>query len=380
MNSYYVLRNGLLSTIALFGLFCLSFSRPPQSPRLSAILPQRAVTTPGTTVVVSGEGFSPDAVLYFDGVQARETKFVSSTNLEAVTPYLRPGPAHLQLKTGGQTVRSDVTFLTMASPPDFEIDRALALGAQGHYSDAVRILINIGKSSPDFQVRSLAYYQVAKIHFDEGDVWRAAGEAAQIFDSNSGMAVQTAWRYRLLSDETDYYLPVQKDLKDSLVLADYTVEKDVTDNPEPRFFRALLNARFGELTKAKSDSDAILALEPDNPSYKALAAYVALLAGERTSLQSLEHETISDPRALGLLGEAEFVGRNPAAAQQWWEQEVNVYPLGAIFAYWAGKKHLTNGNQGVAAALLTECTILAPRSTEAKEAKELLAGLQNSNH
>ena len=45
----------------------------------------------------------------------------------------------------------------------------------------------------------------------------------------------------------------------------------------------------------------------------------------------------------------------------------------AKLAYWAGKKHLSNGQNRVAAALLAECSAVLPDSEEGKQAKELLA-------
>jgi hypothetical protein len=77
-----------------------------------------------------------------------------------------------------------------------------------------------------------------------------------------------------------------------------------------------------------------------------------------------------------MLGQAAYLSGDVQGAQKWWVLEAKVYPLGASLAYWAGKKHLARGQQRVAAALLTECTVMASNSKEAKEAKELLATLQ----
>jgi predicted Zn-dependent protease len=177
-------------------------------------------------------------------------------------------------------------------------------------------------------------------------------------------------------DQSDYLLDVNPNPDHDLKLADWTVKKDVTQNPEPRFYRSLVNARYGDLRKAKADSDFILKLEPGHPSYRALAAYIAVLAGDKTLLQSFYGEAIKDARALSLLGEAAYLSGDVAGAHQWWSLAAKAYPLGASLAYLAGKKHLTRGQRRVAAALLTECTIMAPNSKEAKEAQDLLAKLQ----
>ncbi len=144
-------------------------------------------------------------------------------------------------------------------------------------------------------------------------------------------------------------------------------------SPEPRFFRSLLNARYGNLQKAKTDATFILKSEPNNPSYRALAAYIAALSGDKAWLQSFDGQTITDSRALGLLGEAAYLIGDHSSARSWWAEEAKTYPLGASLAYWAGKKHLVHGQRRVAEALLEECVTMATNSKQAKEAEDLLA-------
>jgi tetratricopeptide (TPR) repeat protein len=180
----------------------------------------------------------------------------------------------------------------------------------------------------------------------------------------------------LAAGESTYILPIDGDSDSAVKLADWTVKYDVTQNPEPLFFRGLVNARFGNLSKAKTDSDLILKLEPNNPSYQALAAYIAVLRGDKPQPPSLTHRTIKDGRALDLLGETAYLRGDPADAQKWWAEAADVYPLGGSLAYWTGKKHLARGQRRIAAALLTECSAVAPSSKEAKEAKEILATMQ----
>src|SRR3984893_14241465 len=192
------------------------------------------------------------------------------------------------------------------------------------------------------------------------------------------MAVQTCWQYRLAADQSDYLLDLKTKPDYDLQNADFLVEKDVTENPEPRFFRGLLNARYGKLTKAKKDRDFILSIDPNNPSYRALAAYIAAV-GHETSHEFFNEGTITDARALSLFGEAAYLNGDHKAAQQWWTQAAKVDPTRASLAYLAGKKHLTLGHERIAAALLEECATMAPTSKEAKDARDLLPTLRAPN-
>jgi hypothetical protein len=359
----------------LLGCFITS-AHEPDGLKLTAVEPKTGVTTPGSKVMIYGSDFSSDAVAYFDGLEARETKFVSPTTLEVTTPYLRPGTYPLQMKSMGNTVRSDVNFTVSPSKIDSAFDHAITLAGQGQPSAAIAILTDIAENSSDYQVRAFAHYQMAKVYFAQGDWWRWAGQAGGIFDSEAGRAVQTSWRYRLAYGESVYLLPMDSDPESVLRLADWTVQYDITQNPEPRFFRGLVNARYGNLTTAKTDSDFILKLEPNNPSYRALAVYVAVLSGEKPGLQSFDGKSITDARALGILGEAAYLSGDLSGAQLWWAQSAKTYPFGASLAYWAGKKHLARGQQRVAEALLVECATMTPDSTEGKDAKTLLGTLQ----
>jgi tetratricopeptide (TPR) repeat protein len=372
------IRKHLLLCAVLMGFGAPSRTQHADVPQLTAVVPETGITTPGTKVAVYGTNFSPDAIVYFGGLQARRTDFTSPSTLEVVTPYLRPGPVQLQVKSGGTTVRSKVMFAALPSPADTEIDRAVTLASQGQAPVAIAMLANIAKTNSDYEVQAFAHYQTAQIYFAQGDLWRWGGEASAIYDNadKSGPAVQTSWVYRLPSDQSTYLLPIDSNPDTPLKLADWTVEKDVTQNPEPRFFRALLNARYGNLEKAKTDSDFILSLYPNDPSYRALAAYIAVLAGDKTHLRSLSTETITGHRALSLLGEAAYLSGDAVEALHWWTLAAKDYPLGATLAYWAGKKHFSRGQKRVAEALLTECIAMAPDSKEAKEAKDLLVKLR----
>ncbi len=365
----------LLSLIAL-SLGTVSAAHVPNAPQLTAVEPKSGATTPGSRVMVYGTGFSSDAIVYIGGLQVRETKFISPSTLEVVTPYLRPGPYQLQLRSGAATVRSEVTFTALASQIDSEIDRALALAEKRQISAAIDLLTSIAKTNSDYQVRTFAYYQIGQIYFEHGD-WLRWSWAPIFLDSDkSGPAVWTSWRYRLASDQSTYLLNLDTQPNHDLKLADYTVEYDVTQNPEPRFYRGLLNARYGNLSQAKTDSDFILSLDAGNSSYRALAVYIAVLGGDKTMLESFSHETIKDARALSLLGEAAYLSGDLGGAQRWWTLAAKEYPLGTGLAYWAGRKHLAYGQKRVADALLNECIAMAPNSKEAKEAKDLPAKSQ----
>jgi tetratricopeptide (TPR) repeat protein len=373
MRQFNNQRKCLLLCLLLLSLAVLTAARGLDAPQITAVEPKTGATTPGSRVMVYGIGFSPDAIVYFGGLQGRETKFMGPSTLQAVTPYLRPGPYHLQLKSGAATVRSEVTFAVSPSQIDSEIDRALALSEKGQISAAIDLLTSIAKTNSDFQVRTFAYYQIGQIYFEHGD-WLRWSWAPIFLDSDkSGPAVWTSWRYRLASDQSTYLLNLDTQPDHDLKLADYTVEKDVTQNPEPRFYRGLLNARYGNLEKAKIDSSFILSQDPGNPSYRALAVYIAVLGGDKIVLGSFSPETTKDARALGLLGEAAYLGGDTDGAQQWWASAAREYPLGAGLACWAGRKHLARGQKRIAVALLNECFAMAPNSKEAQEAKELLA-------
>lgn len=365
--------------LLLIGAPPLSLTIEQDMPLVTALEPNAAVTTPGTKVVVYGSGFSPDAVVYFGGLEARETKLITASQLEVMTPYFRPGSKQIQLKSGGNILRSEVTFTSLPSPTDSEIDRAVSLAEKGQTSAAITILTAIAKTNADYQVRAFAYYQMGQIYFAVGDWWRWAGVPIYLDSEKSGAAIQTYWRYRLSTDQSTYLLHIQNDPDHDLKLADWTVEKDVTQNPEPRFYRALVSARYGKLAKAEADSDFILSLEPGNPSYRALAAYISVLAGKKPTLPSFSSETTTDARALSLLGEAAYLSGDAASAQHFWVMAAKAHPLGASLACLAGKKHVRREHKSIAAALLSECIAMAPASKEAKEAQELIATLQQSS-
>jgi tetratricopeptide (TPR) repeat protein len=346
------------------------------TPEFYSLEPDTGVTTPGNKVTVHGVGFPNDAVLYIGGFQVRQITFIGPSTLEIITPYLRPGSYKLQLRSGQTTILSKLAFRALPSDTDSAIDKALALASQGDVPAALAILTNIAKNNADPQVRSATHYQMAQIYFLNGDWWRWAGESGAVFEPESGAAVQSSWEYRLSYARSVYLLPIESDPETPLRLVNWAVEYDVTRNPEPLFYRSLINARYGNLVKAEIDSESILKTDPDNSSYRALAAYIAILSGHRTDLEHFSSESITDPRALSLLGEAAYLTGDVGGAKRWWVLSAKQYPLGASLAYWAGKKHMARGQQRVAASLLTECAAMDPNSKEGRDAQALLASSQ----
>ena len=349
---------------------------PP--PRITEIAPSSGPTTPGIKIVVYGTDLPQDATIYFSGVQAREVRFISATKLEVTTPYLRPGSYELELGSAKEILQSTVQFSASPTPIDATIDSAIGLARQHKASQALAILTQIASQNDDFQVRARAHYEAAEIYFSLGDWWHWAGEAGAIFQEAAGPAVQTFWKYRLASSESDYVLPTSNQPDHDLVLADWVVKKDVTGNPEPRFHRSLVNARYGNLDKARADCNYILRVDPTNASYRALSAYINVLKGDHEGLRSFDHETITDPRALALLGEAEFLSGNTVDARAWWGEEAKLFPKRGSLALWLAKKHLIRGQNRIARSLLAECVAIDPASQEAKEATALLAASDES--
>jgi tetratricopeptide (TPR) repeat protein len=200
-----------------------------------------------------------------------------------------------------------------------------------------------------------------------------------IWDAKVSMGVQTFWRYRLLYDETAYALSESNDHETDPRLADGSVQMNVTDNPEPRFWRCLINARFGKMEQAKADLKFILAAEPENPSYRALAAYIGVLAGDKTQLEAFRGRQVGDVRALGLLGQAAYISGDYDGAQGWWAAAGKISVAEAKLDCWAGRKHVKFGQARVGTALIAECATVAPDSREGKEAKEQLADLSSQH-
>jgi tetratricopeptide (TPR) repeat protein len=372
-------RNSLLRLLLASQLLPVLCSRLPchesQLTQITDILPKSGTTTPGAKIAVYGVGFSPGAIVFFGGREARQTHYLSPSEVEVVTPYLRPGKYDLQIKSSGVATRSEVAFTASPSPVDSQIDRAVSVADKGDVQSALATLAAIARTNGDYQVRAFAHFQAAQIYYSIGDWWRWAGETSSVYDDSdkSGSAVQTFWKYRLALQLTEYLLPTGSTVEGELQSADWTVSYDVTANPEPRFYRSLLNARYGNLEKAKTDSDSILSEEPGNALYRALAAYISVLNGSKVALEAFSEQATMDVRALSLLGQVAYLAGDIAGARRWWKLEAQDFPKGASLAYLAGRKHLEQGQKRIAFSLLSECVAMAPGSKEANEAEDLLA-------
>ena len=371
--------NLALPVIALFVGLPLT-AGATDHPRILAVSPKSSVTTPGAKVAVFGSGFSPSAIVYFDGLESRSTKYVSSSQLEVETPYLRPGTHLLQIAGDGISERSNVEFSAIASEVDVEIDRAIEIAGQGKTDEGVSVLEHIGETHTDFQVRAAAYYAESQIFFDQGDFvhWRRAAALIYFDSPKAGSAVQTFWRYRLAMAYSTYLVDPEPNAGFDLKFADQLVQFDVTQSPEPRFYRSLLNARSGNLEKAKVDSEFVSKAWPDRPSAAALAAYIATLGGDTGPLHAIvSGPAITDAASLGLLGEALFFSGDSASANKFWAQATESNPSEATMALLAAKKHLENGQRAVAKVLFAECSAMAPNSREGQEAHDALSQLKD---
>jgi tetratricopeptide (TPR) repeat protein len=351
-----------------------------QHPTIQSVLPSSGITTPGVKVAVRGLGFSPDSVVYFDGLESRETKFLSPTELDVVTPYLRPGSHLLQVSSGEASTRTSVEFLALPSEADSEIDRATEMAVQGKIDEGVSILEQVGQTHVDYQVRAAAYYVESQIFFNQGDFvhWRRAAALIYLDAAKSGNAVQTFWGYRLEFSKSHYLLGDGLEAEFDLRLADKLVDFDVTRNPETRFYRGLLNARFGNLRQAKSDSNFVLAAWPNKSSATALAAYVAALGGNTGPVRALTSGPLpTDATSLALLGDGLFLSGDSQGANRFWSLAGEVSPAAATMALLAGKKHLKLGQKTTARVLLAECAAMVPNSKEGQEAQDVLSNLKD---
>ncbi|HEY6292130.1 MAG TPA: IPT/TIG domain-containing protein [Terriglobia bacterium] len=373
---------------ALASACCMPLSGALQAPEVYSVIPQAAVTTPGAKVELFGSGFTPETVVYFEGVQVRETSFVSPSRLDVVTPYLRPGEHNIELKSGGVVASFAIALQALPSPVDAEIDHALLMAKQDHATDALDELEKVAKTSSDYQVKAFARYERGQLYFAMGDWWRWGGETFGIFYKSdlAGMAVQTYWPYRLAMAQVNYLFHTPQDPNFDFKSADYFDKFDVTGSPEPRFYRGVLNARAGNLAKAKADSDSLLRIGPKEPSYIGLAAFVAALrrdkgSSSRLSLKArslLEDTQGVDVQALRLLGDTAYVSGDSVQAQQDWAAAGQAAPLQADLAYLAGKKHLWLGDRRTAKMLLLESISMAPAGEDAEEARRLLETIPGS--
>ena len=252
------------------------------------------------------------------------------------------------------------------------------MAAKKQTGAALSIFETIAAANPDYDVRAYVRYRAAELYLALGN-YMEAGVQSGFFDKRVSMGVQTSWRYRLQGDELAYSISESNDHDTDLRIADGTVKMDITENPEPRFWRALISARFGKMEQAKADLKFILAAEPQNRSYLALAAYIGVLAGDKTQLEAFRGQQVNDARALALLGQAAYLNGDYDGAQAWWTAEGKISVAEAKLDLGAGRKHIKYGQIRVGKALLAESATVTPDSQEGKEAKGLLEQLTDGS-
>lgn len=369
-----------MKSVAGLFLFLFSVGLYADEVRVVDVSPSIGQTTPGSTVVIFGGGFSPDAKVFFSGLQSRETTFIDTAHLEVVTPYLRPGNHSIQVQSGGIRLKSGLTFTSIPSEVDSQIDLANSLAQTGQAPKALRLLQEIADTAKDYQVRSFAYYQKALLDYATGDWPNWPADSAGIYlnaDQPGMVSIQTYWPYGL-AYSVSHYLLARQDLDGELLLLNGTVEKDVTDNPAVRFYRALFAARTGNPQQAKDDIAFCSKQDPQNSLYTALAAYTSAVLGQKSKALELcdrVRSQITEGQALCLIGEAEYTLGREERAKKDWAKAGDIYPLGAGIALLAGKKHLWRGEEKIASMLLTETIAMAPSTSESNQARELLSGL-----
>jgi len=364
----------VLTAIFFTACSCRVCGQHTEAPQIIGVEPSSAVTTPGARVNVIGAHFSPDSLVYFGGLQARRITIVNASTLQAETPYLRPGSYRLDLKSSETVLHSDVEFTALPAPVDSFIDQAEEMARSKRTSEAINTFENIASTYSDYDVRAYAHYRAGQLHLALGNYMEAGVQCGLMWDAKVSMGVQTSWRYRLLFNQTTYSISESNDHDTDLRTANASVEMDVTQNPELRFWRALVSARFGKMEQAKTDLRFILAAEHTNPSYRALAAYIGVLAGDKTQLSIFRNDHVNDARALALLGQAAWLSGDFDAARKWWKK---IGSSAVALDCGAGQKHVTYGQRRIGTALLEECAAVAPDSAEGKSAKRLLEQLQS---
>ncbi|HZT68783.1 MAG TPA: IPT/TIG domain-containing protein [Terriglobia bacterium] len=377
LRQNYIVCFLLSSGLSCFPTRLLAQDQVQEPPRIIAAQPDNAITTPGAKVTVIGANFPADATVYCGGLRARTTTVLNSGAMQMVTPYLRPGSYKLDLKFGSAVIHSDATFTVQPAEVDAKIDQAEALVHEKRIEAALGVFESISSTDPDYDVRAYAHYRAAQLYLALGDYWAAGEQAGLVWDPKVSMGVQSSWQYRLLSDQLTYAIS-RGDQNTDFAVADGDIKWDLTESAEPRFWRALISARFGKMEQAKSDLKFILAADGENAAYKALGAYIAALQGDKAALDAFRSQSakVTDWRALRLLGQAAYMLGDRQLAQEWWGALPKEAVVWAKLDYLAGDKHVAYGQLRVGAALLAECAAVTPDSREGKQAKELLAKLE----
>jgi len=87
-------------------------------PIISAITPSSGISAGGTPITISGNYFTNDVSIDFDGSNATNVSFIDSTKITAVTPSTGMiGPATVTLNVGGGVGSATTTFTYTENPP-----------------------------------------------------------------------------------------------------------------------------------------------------------------------------------------------------------------------------------------------------------------------
>lgn len=374
--------------LALSLLVSVPLSAQDRPCKLLSISPRSAPSTPGSTVVITGRDFPEAFFVYFGGFAVRSQNFVSSSRLEVTTPYLPPGDYQVRVSCSGELTTNGIGFVSRRTKVDGQIHAAVTWARQGRITEGIALLEKIAETHGDYQVRAYARYHQARIFFANRDWnhWRMAAMAIFLNSKETKWSVQTYWPYGLEYAQS-YYLDSFQNPSDDARMFDITVDADRTEHPEPRFWRGLFNARAGDVSKARADSDFSVGKNPSNPKYLALAAFVSALeanhraAGDFTNRArtALADNTSSEINATAwsLLGDAAYVLGDKQEARSCWIEAERADTSQHAVALLAAKKHHWRGEKETAAMLFEKSTITAPAgSIEAREAQTLLNSLR----
>ena len=361
----------------------LASAAPPLVVNLS---PPFAVTSPGAQIVITGEGFTPGTKIFFDGMEARRSKFVSGSQIDVVTPFLRPGEHRLWIQSQGKADPASPRFVAIAAPIDAELDAAMAQAASGKITAALDALQSVAETNEDYQVRAYTYYEMGQICLANGDFngWRSWSMSIFQDAYSSGPSIQSYWPYRLAIIMSSYVYDMGKSVRNDAGF-DQVVDLDVTDAPEPRFERALFDALVGNVQKARRDIDFLLETQPPNAAYLALAALIAQAEGNRSL--ALKQEAAAESalpanglvatQALAILGELEYRRGDSLKAQSHWSRMGASAPHSASLAVILARRYLKMGSKEVASMFLSEAIAAAPNTPVASEARTMKDSLQS---
>ena len=154
--------------------------------RVTAIQPATGSTFGGTSVTITGTGFTAGASVTIGGTAATSVAVVNDTTLTAVTPQHASGASNVVVSAGGQTATLSVafTFVTPSTTPNTPpvIQNLTAQGTRQNQPAAMAdlgeaIVVTTTVTDPDTASASLTYEWTATVGTFEGTGatvnWRA---------------------------------------------------------------------------------------------------------------------------------------------------------------------------------------------------------------